>query len=190
MLVIVAAIWIVVTKIMPMVDRGDVGTITRYLRVSQQQDGDPDSSQDLPPVDSSDGRPALGQRRAGGEPLPRRESLPRCEPLRRCGQATGFTLNSSDVTLESKGQVWTPKVTFTPEGSTGQITWESDDPDVASVSADGEVTAVGLGTTTISAMLPNGVTQACIVRCSWSEDSSSSGQTSTDTGAVPAGAIR
>ena len=38
-LVIVAAIWIVVTKIMPMVDRGDVGTIDPDAGQSQQQDG-------------------------------------------------------------------------------------------------------------------------------------------------------
>lgn len=182
-LVIVAAIWIVVTKIMPMVDRGDVGTIDPDAGQSQQQDGDPDSSQDLPPVDPSDDAQPSDSGDSAVSPSPDTSPSPSVDE----GTATGFTLSSSDVTLEFQGQVWTPGVTFTPEGSTGQITWESDDPDVASVSADGEVTAVGLGTTTISAMLPNGVTQACIVRCKWSGESSSSGQTSTDTGSSSGG---
>lgn len=82
-------------------------------------------------------------------------------------QATSLSISKEDVTLSSKGEVWRPTITFSPSGTTGTVTWESDNPDIASVSADGAVTAVSPGTTSITAMLPNGATVAAIVRCVW-----------------------
>ncbi len=60
-------------------------------------------------------------------------------------------------------------MTFTPSGSTGEITWSSDDESVATVDENGTVTAVSSGTTYITAMLANGATQDISVRRSLSD---------------------
>ena len=178
--VILAAVWIVVTKLMPLVQRGDVGTV------------DPDSAGSAPPptVETPAAPPAVTP--GTGEPnvpavTPGPDASPGTPtPAAPPGEATGFSLSSEDVTMYRKGETWRPRVTYSPAGTTGSVTWESDNPNIVSVTADGLVTAVSPGTTTISAMLPNGVTHSCIVRCSWSADSQPSPSATsgggTDTG--------
>ncbi len=71
-------------------------------------------------------------------------------------------LNREDFTLFSKGsyhQLYSGPLDRT------QITWSSDDPQIATVE-NGRVTAVGIGHTIIRASW-NGETAKCIVRCKW-----------------------
>lgn len=76
----------------------------------------------------------------------------------------GFQLDRNDVTLFSVGESFTFGITY--DGSylsPTQVTWESKDPEVATVD-NGKVTAVAGGTTTITATY-NNVTESCIIRC-------------------------
>lgn len=82
--------------------------------------------------------------------------------------AQSFTLNANDFTLLSAGETYQIKATFIPSGSTGDLAWTSSNPDSVSVASDGTVTAVSNGNSTITAALPGGYSQTCIVRCSWS----------------------
>lgn len=71
-----------------------------------------------------------------------------------------------DVTLGKEGAVWNAYVGSIP---VTDITWTSDDPSVASIDANGKVTAVSLGKTEIHAQY-KGVTVTAIVRCVWSTE--------------------
>ena len=57
--------------------------------------------------------------------------------------------------------------TFSPEGSTGTLTWTSSDEAVATVDDQGNVTAVAPGNATITATLENGQSATCNVTCTW-----------------------
>ena len=70
--------------------------------------------------------------------------------------ATNIELSPSSLML-GVGQKQTIIATTTPTSvKYGTITWSSGDSSVATVSPSGEITAVGIGTTTISAKLPSG----------------------------------
>ncbi|NLF35132.1 MAG: hypothetical protein GX585_04120 [Clostridiales bacterium] len=139
---IVAAIVIVVTIVKPLIDRGapaPVPTATPALEESPSPQATP-----TPPPSSA---PSAAPEASG---------------------ATGLTLDKTDFTLSRAGETYTITAILSPAGATGDVTWGSDKPGVASVSETGTVTAVAAGTATITATLPNGVTQSCTVRCSWS----------------------
>ena len=70
-------------------------------------------------------------------------------------------LNREDFTLNSKGEIWK---LYTGDIAANQITWTSDDEDVATIK-DGVVTAVGSGMTTVHGEY-GGMKVSCIVRCS------------------------
>lgn len=76
----------------------------------------------------------------------------------------GITLDRTNVTLSSKGQVITLSKTITPNNATNKnVTWESSNPGVATV-YDGKVTAVSNGTATITATTVDGGFKAtCLV---------------------------
>lgn len=82
------------------------------------------------------------------------------------------TASHADATFFGPGEFFH----FQPKGISGvyACTYESEDPDVASVDQDtGKVTAVGPGTTTVSMHVEGNGSQydfECIVRCSWKED--------------------
>ncbi|MGM9606812.1 MAG: Ig-like domain-containing protein [Oscillospiraceae bacterium] len=150
--VILFAAWIVVTKVMPMVQRGDVGTVDPNSSPSSNSASDPtpDSSPDASPDISE--QPAVS-------PAPGTSAAPSSDT------ATGFTLNKSEFAFSDQ---WpnpiTLEVTFTPAGSTATITWTSSDPDVASVDENGTVShGSKRGSATITAAMSNGVTQTCTV---------------------------
>ncbi len=67
--------------------------------------------------------------------------------------ATGITLNKTSVTLYSNTtpNTVTLTATLTPDNSTDTVEWESNNTSVATVDANGKVTAVGNGTATITA---------------------------------------
>ena len=93
-----------------------------------------------------------------------------------------LSLNRADFTLFTAGSTFQLKAS--PAG--GTLTWTSSDESVATVSDNGTVTAVAVGTATITAKdASTGLTATCIVRCDWEDEapenggSSSSGDTST-----------
>jgi uncharacterized protein YjdB len=58
------------------------------------------------------------------------------------------------------------KATVAPAGADATLSWASDRPQVATVSADGLVTAAGSGTARITATAPSGVSAVCVVTAS------------------------
>ena len=81
-------------------------------------------------------------------------------------KVTSITLNKTATTI-SAGQTETLSVSsVTPDDATDQtVTWSSDNDAVATVDADGKVTAVALGTANITATANDGsgVTATCVV---------------------------
>ena len=98
-------------------------------------------------------------------------ALTLCVGLAACGKepdpdpvaVTGVTLNKTELALEVEGSE-TLIATVTPTNATNKnVTWESDDEDVATV-ASGVVTAVGEGTATITVKTVDGEkTATCAV---------------------------
>ena len=77
-------------------------------------------------------------------------------------KVTEVTLSQSILTLDV-GDAATLTATITPSNATDKsVTWESDDTNIATVDANGEVTAVGTGTTTIKATV-DGKSAECSV---------------------------
>ena len=71
-------------------------------------------------------------------------------------KVTGVTLNKTNLNLEV-GEEETLAATITPTNATNQsLTWKSDNEQVATVDANGKVTAVGVGTATITATAADG----------------------------------
>ncbi len=76
-------------------------------------------------------------------------------------------LNRMTVDLEEKDATVTLKVTNLPEGA--EVLWRSDNESIASVNAEGVVTAVAPGETTVTAEV-NGKTVIAEVRCTFKEE--------------------
>ena len=158
---IVAAVWIVVSVVSPLVNRG-----------SSLNSDQPSS----PPVTSSSAAPT-GSPDSSASPAPTGGVEPTRSPepsgtIPASQTATSFTLNRKDFTLSQAGDVWNLGPAFLPAGSTGTLTWNSSKPEVATVSDSGIVTAVAPGVATITATMAGGYTQECIVRCTWTGASS------------------
>ena len=80
------------------------------------------------------------------EPEPEPEEVP----------VEGVTLNVQNVTLKI-GESTTLEASITPDNATNKnVTWSSEDSDIASVDKDGEVTAKGEGKTTITVTTADG----------------------------------
>lgn len=78
-------------------------------------------------------------------------------------QPTGITLNKSSLTLKA-GETATLTATTTPVAvSAKTLTWRSSNQSVATVDANGTITATGIGTATITAATSSGVSAACKV---------------------------
>lgn len=100
-------------------------------------------------------------------------------PMVELTAPTSFKLSKSDFTFSRVGETYKMKVTYTPADARGDITWKSSNPNVASVSWDGTVTAVSPGTITLTATVAGVGEKTCIVRCNFSSGSGTSGSTST-----------
>ena len=94
---------------------------------------------------------------------------------------TSFSLNKYDVTLDHAGEQWNPIVTIVPADATAEVIWKSSDPNIASVSWNGKVTAVGKGTCTITASIEGVGEQSCIVRCRFENTATPNTNTNTNT---------
>ncbi len=80
---------------------------------------------------------------------------------------TGISLDRSSLSFSKTGMTTQLTANITPSNATDKtVTWTSSHPDVATVSKDGLVTAVGEGTTTITATTVNGLTATCSVSVS------------------------
>lgn len=88
---------------------------------------------------------------------------------------TDFRLNATDLTFDAPGQTFNMRVIFTPEDADAAITWTSSDPEVASVSWNGKVTAISRGTVNITATIEGLGSKSCIFRCNFNGTASSSG---------------
>lgn len=65
--------------------------------------------------------------------------------------ATGITLNKSAIRMLDLGDEETLVATVTPADTSDTVVWESSDTDIATVDQHGKVTAIGYGSTTITA---------------------------------------
>ena len=78
-------------------------------------------------------------------------------------EVTGITLSITELSM-TEGDTTTLTATIAPENATDKsVTWTSSDEAVATVSADGVVTAVKAGTATITVASSNGKTATCKV---------------------------
>ena len=155
---IVAAIWIVLTVVKPLIDRGQIDP-NNTPPVTSQSPTPPVTSQSPVPSETpgvTDEPPVITET----PPEPTGGDIPADQT------ATSFTLNKTDFSFSKQYPApITIKVTFYPAGSTGEITWTSSDPDVASVDANGKVShGTKAGTTTITATMAGGAKQTCTVR--------------------------
>lgn len=69
--------------------------------------------------------------------------------------ATGIVFASNNKTTMQIGEKASWGYILSPTGATGEVTWDSSDPSVASVNTAGQITAIKSGTTTISVQLKN-----------------------------------
>lgn len=85
---------------------------------------------------------------------------PVCSPMVR---VSGITLNKTSLTMEIN-QTETLTATVSPSNASEKnVAWSSSDPSVATVSADGVVTVLSAGTTTITAMVEQRNSATCEV---------------------------
>ncbi len=95
--------------------------------------------------------------------------------------AESLTLDQTEVSLAEAGTAVTLVPTFSPDGSTGTVTWTSSDEKIAAVDEAGTVTAVAPGTVTITAALENGAKAECKVSCTWTADTKGDEKSDTQT---------
>lgn len=186
--IIAAAAWVVVVKIIPMVQNGEIDDPNTV--VSESVSPSPEVSAEVSPDVSPDTSPDVSAEPSPGvsdapevTPTPDTTEEPEVTPTpdptdtAQPGSATSFTLDKAEFAFVD---AWPNPITITatlsPAGSTGAITWTSSDPDVASVDANGIVShGSKRGTATITATLGNGVTQTCTVYNKVSSSLSESG---------------
>ena len=159
---IVAAVIIVITIIMPLVSKGHA---------------EPGSS--VPPESSA---PVAEESKTPGpedSTPPAVESPENTIPAEQT--ATGFTLDKTEFSFSDRyPDPITVNVTFVPAGSTGTITWTSSDPSIVSVDETGKVShGTTRGSATITASMPGAADQTILVYNQVTSGTSSSGSSST-----------
>lgn len=85
-----------------------------------------------------------------------------CKLMVTAPEPTAITL-PKNVTVYVGGTI-TLTPTLTPEGAEATLTWESDDPSVVRVSADGVLTGVAEGLALVTVSASNGLTSVCKVK--------------------------
>lgn len=95
---------------------------------------------------------------------------------------TSFTLSKTDMSFFKPGECWDLKVKMEPADATAEVTWKSSDPNIASVSWNGRVTAVSKGTVTVTATIEGLGEQTCIVRCNFDASATPAPKPSADNG--------
>ena len=152
LVVIIAGIWILVSQIIPLIDKG--------------QQVDPDAM-NTPPVSQTP--PAQSTPPVSNPtPTPGTSDQPNVPPSPQSptsDTAAGFTLNKNEFSFSDRyPEPITLKPTFSPAGTTATILWTSSDPNVAMVDANGRVTHGNKrGSAVITGAMANGVKQTCTV---------------------------
>ncbi len=90
---------------------------------------------------------------------------------------TSFSLNREDFTFDAPGQVFQMRVSYVPANARAEVVWKSSNPNVASVSWNGMVTAVSKGTVTLTATVEGVGEKTCIVRCSFKDGTAAASST-------------
>lgn len=177
---IIAAAGIVISLVKPLLGGGD------------RKDPQPENSQPVAasadPAPTVSAEPSEEPSTAPGvdpEPIPtvgvQTPSVPLTAP-------TDFKLSREDISFFNVGEYYQFVVTLTPADAHGDIVWKSSDPNVASVSWDGKVTAISKGTVTITASIEGVGERKCIVRCNLSNSApAATTPPSTSTTSEPTG---
>lgn len=79
-----------------------------------------------------------------------------------CGKTT-ITLDQTELVLDAAGET----ALLTAETKADKLTWTSSDESVATVDANGTVTAVAPGTATITVTVDEKTSATCTVKCEW-----------------------
>ena len=165
LVIIAAAIFVVITIIRPWIIRGNVDP-NPSEQVTQTPDPGDVSAEPTDPVESEEPEPST-------EPTPDGQT------------ATSFTLSYTEFSISRQyPDPVTIQVTFSPAGTTGEITWSSSNPSALTVDQNGRVSAVGPGSAVITATMAGGYSQTCKV---YSTIGSDSGPVSTPTQAPSGG---
>lgn len=159
---IVAAVIIVITIIMPLVSKGHT---------------EPGSS--VPPESSAPVAEESETPSPEDSTPPAVESPENTVPAEQT--ATGFTLDQTEFSFSDRyPDPITVHVTFVPAGSTGTITWSSSDPSIVSVDENGKVShGTTRGSATITASMPGAADQSILV---YNQVTSSTSGSSSNTG--------
>lgn len=104
------------------------------------------------------------------------ESAPSTELNIPC---TGLTLDNPSVELQKKDSAYLLNVTVAPADTTDEILYASENDKIATVSADGKITAVGAGETKII-ITCGSVEIECVVVCSFEEETTDPSTEETD----------
>ena len=144
---IIAAVVIVISIIMPLVSKGNV-----------PDPNVPVASESVEPTASPEDTSSPEDTTPPAAESPE-DTIPADQT------ATGFTLDKTEFSFSDR---WPDpialQVSFIPAGSTGSITWTSSDPEIASVDETGKVShGTKKGKATITATMAGGVTQSCEV---------------------------
>lgn len=83
-----------------------------------------------------------------------------CEVTVTDPEPDGITINPKSKTIE-QGESFTATYTLTPSNAKTTVTWSSDDETIATVTQEGVVTGVGVGSTFINVETANGKTAYC-----------------------------
>lgn len=86
---------------------------------------------------------------------------------------TDLTLGTDEVTLKAKDEQYTLSVSVLPEGTTDEITFNSENDAIATVTQEGVITAVTSGETTITVTCGE-VTKQCKVICAFNAETGES----------------
>ncbi len=100
---------------------------------------------------------------------------------------TDFKLRKTDITFFTVGEKDQMQAILTPSDAHAVIVWSSSDPNVATVSESGLVTAVSRGTVNITATIEGVGQRTCIVRCNLQNSGGSA--PSVENTSAPAGSL-
>ena len=175
-----AAVWIVFSAVYPLVRTGEPGADPSLV----------DPSPAVSPLPSVSPNPADPNVTAGPEdpdasPDPNGPEETLAPPI--AGSVTAVKLNRSDFTLSGLGESFRMTATLTPADARATITWITADDSIVRVSADGVVTAVGNGTTKITAQAAAGVSAECVVRVTNQATTGGNGSSSSSSGGESSG---
>ena len=170
---IIAAVIIVISIIMPLVSKGHAqpgSSVPPETSAPVLESETPDPMDSEAPVDPS------------AQPSPE-NTVPADQT------ATGFTLDQKEFSFSDRyPDPISVHVTFVPAGSTGTITWTSSDPSIVSVDATGKVShGTTRGSATITASMPGAADQTILVYNQVTSGTSSGGSStggSTSTGTL------